>query len=259
MASKQGRFVWYDLMTPDPAAATGFYGGVVGWGTQPFEIPGMPAYTMWTRPDGGPIGGVVELGGAEREKGIPPHWMGYVSVADVDAAATRVDKLGGRVMHEPCDIPTVGRFTVIADPQGAVVALYTSLNPGEEAGEPRPGDVSWHELATTDHEAAFAFYSELLGWQVHEDMDMGDGWIYRIYGLPETPLGGIFTKPAEMPGPPAWLYYATVADLDTAVDRITAGGGAVLNGPMEVPGGDRIVQAVDPHGALFALHCPAGG
>ncbi|MCL7937136.1 MAG: VOC family protein, partial [marine benthic group bacterium] len=93
----------------------------------------------------------------------------------------------------------------------------------------------------------------LFGWKKHEDMDMGEYGIYRIYGGDGPPLGGIMTRPPEMPIG-AWLFYVTVNDIDAAVERVKAGGGQVLNGPMEVPGGDRVAQCQDPQGAMFALH-----
>ncbi len=83
---------------------------------------------------------------------------------------------------------------------------------------------------------------------------MGPGGIYQIYGHKGAPLGGMFNKPDEMPGPPMWLYYVSVDDVNQSVEKVTALGGQVLNGPMEVPGGDLIAQCVDPQGALFALH-----
>jgi predicted enzyme related to lactoylglutathione lyase len=85
-------------------------------------------------------------------------------------------------------------------------------------------------------------------------MDMGPGGIYQIYGQGGAPLGGMFNKPDEMPGPPMWLYYVSVDDVNIAVERVVELGGQVLNGPMEVPDGDLIAQCVDPQGALFALH-----
>ena len=87
-----------------------------------------------------------------------------------------------------------------------------------------------------------------------EAMDMGDAGIYQIYGRHGIPLGGMFNKPAEMPGPPGWLYYIRVEDVRGAADRVHRLGGRVLNGPMEVPGGDLIAQCMDPQGAMFALH-----
>lgn len=258
MADDRGCFVWYDLMTPDKDAAIAFYREVTGWGTQEWEGGAWP-YTMWTAGEA-PLGGIVPMGEAEREKGLPPHWLAYVFVPDVDAAATQAEGLGGKVMHPPTDIPGAGRFTVIADPQGAVLALFTpSSDSSGETGPPAVGRFSWHELATSDWRGAFEFYSRLLGWEQLEAMDMGEHGIYQLYGHGGAPLGGMFTRPADMPGPPAWLYYVRVADLDAAAERVTASGGTVLHGPMDVPGGDRIAQCLDPQGAFFALHWTAQG
>jgi predicted enzyme related to lactoylglutathione lyase len=119
------------------------------------------------------------------------------------------------------------------------------------------GEVSWHELATTNHEEAFEFYTTLFGWQKTDAMDMGEMGTYQMYG-PESDeavtYGGIFNKPPDMPAPPHWLYYIRVDDIHAAVDRVKENGGQVLNGPMEVPGGDQIAQCLDPQGAAFALH-----
>lgn len=254
--ANQGRFVWYDLMTTDPAAAIGFYTSLVGWGTQEWKGPSM-AYTMWANGET-PLGGVMELPKEAHANGAPPHWLAYVAVADVDRTASRAKKLGGKVVHDPTDIPSVGRFAVIQDPQGAMIAIYRSANEtaGVVVAQPAVGDFCWHELATTDHRAACEFYVELFGWEKHEAMDMGEAGIYQIYGRSGQPLGGMFDRPCEMPGPPAWLSYITVPDVRTAVGRVAELGGHVLNGPMEVPGG-LIAQCLDPQGAMFALHSSA--
>jgi hypothetical protein len=252
--SNEPGFVWYDLMTTDLESAESFYTRLLGWGTQPFEGGSMP-YTMWTA-GGEPIGGLMDLPEQARAAGAPPNWMAYVMVENLGASSRRVVELGGRVEVPPTDIPGAGAFAVIADPQGAVLGLYQSREPVAGCETPSgPGRFSWHELATSDLEGGFRFYAELFGWGVVEDMDMGPAGVYRLYG-PEgcMPLGGMFTKPAEMPGPPCWVYYITVGDLDEAVAQVATLGGAVVHGPMEVPGGDRIAQCTDPQGALFALH-----
>jgi len=244
----RGRFVWCDLMTSDPQAAQQFYGKVVGWGTQAWEGP-VP-YTMWTN-NGAPLGGIMDL----PRPGTPPHWLAYISTPDCDAAATQVKELGGQVHHGPEDIPNVGRFAVAADPQGAYFALFTpSMEGSDEEPEPKVGEFSWHELATTDHGAANTFYTQLFGWDKQGEFDMGGGWMYLMFGRKGRELGGMFTKTAEMPGPPAWLHYIKVDGADAAVERIKSAGGQVINGPMEVPGGDWIAQAIDPQGAFFAVH-----
>jgi predicted enzyme related to lactoylglutathione lyase len=252
-----GRFVWYDLMTTDPLGAKAFYNQLVGWGTKAWDGGDMP-YTMWVAGTE-PIGGVGELHEDARAAGAPPHWLAYVAVTDVEASCERAAELGGTVLHPATDIPGAGRFAIVQDPQGAVFAVYHSDTLSE--GPPPPpaiGNISWHELATSDLEAAFSFYRELFGWEVKDDLDMGGGWMYRLYGPPDgMPLGGMFTKPAEMPGPPMWLYYISVPDVAEVAPRVKELGGTLLNGPMEVPGGDTIAQCMDPQGAVFALHSRA--
>ncbi|HKI03910.1 MAG TPA: VOC family protein [Thermoanaerobaculia bacterium] len=249
--SNCGRFVWYDLMTPDPEAAKAFYTAVAGWGTQLFE---SMAYTMWTAGET-PVGGIMKLPDEAVSGGAQPHWLAYVSVANVDATTARAQELGGKVLVPPTDIPTVGRYSVITDPQGASIATFTPENAAQEApAKPPVGDFSWHELATTDAEAAFSFYSELFGWAKTSAMDMGPMGVYQMYGCGEVPFGGMFPKPKEMPGPPAWLHYARVADVNASVEAVKQNGGKVLMGPHEVPGGDLIVQIMDPQGGMFAVH-----
>jgi hypothetical protein len=255
-AGKQGQFVWYDLMTSDPKAAEDFYGKLIGWGTQPMDGGDKP-YTMWTNNET-PIGGVMELPEEARAAGAPPNWIAYVAVEDVDATVEQAVGLGGSTLHPPTSIEGAGRFAILADPQGAAFAVYTHA--GEEegpSGPPQVGQFSWNELATSDYKKAFAFYSEIFGWKPQEAMDMGEAGIYQLYGLGDAPLGGMFNKPDEMPGPPMWLYYVSVDDVTTAVEKVKELGGQVVNGPMEVPGGDFIAQCLDPQGALFALHSSA--
>lgn len=249
----KGRFVWYDLLTPDPDAAISFYTELLGWGTDIFAGADKP-YTMWTN-NGAPIGGVMQL---PEGAAAPPNWLAYVSSPDLHKTVERARELGAEIVHEPQEIPTVGSFAVVQDPQGAVQAVYTPANivPGHD-GPPQPGEFSWHELATSDHDAALEFYSDLYGWKAGEAMDMGPMGTYQIYVRGEMPLGGIFKKPDEIPGPPFWLYYAMVDDVDQKIQRVKDLGGKILNGPMEVPGGDKIAQCLDPQGAAFALHSRA--
>jgi len=255
MASdNRGQFVWYDLVTSDPGAAEGFYRQLIGWSTQEWEGGGAP-YTMWTNREK-PLGGVMEMRDEVRAAGAPPHWMAYVEVDDIQGTVAKVEGTGGGVLHQPTEIPGAGSFAVLSDPQGAAFAIYSSEGAasGDSKGPPQVGEFSWNELATTDYKGAFAFYSELFGWEPKEAMDMGDAGIYQVYGRGDMPLGGMFNKPDEMAGPPMWLYYIRVEDVDAAVDKVVELGGQVVNGPIEVPGGDRIAQCLDPQGALFALH-----
>jgi predicted enzyme related to lactoylglutathione lyase len=247
--SNIGRFVWYDLLTTDPEASVSFYSHVIGWKSQPFEQD----YTMFTS-EQGPLAGTTGLPEQAKNMGAPPHWASNVAVADADATVALAKKLGGRVFKEPTDYPKVGRLAVIGDPQGAPIHVFRPNQPMTLHDSSKPGEFVWSELLTTDHEAAFGFYSALFGWEKIRDFDMGGMGKYLIYGTRGKELGGMFTKSKDMPMPPMWTYYVQVADLDAAILRARAKGARLMNGPMEVPGGARIAQLSDPQGAAFALH-----
>jgi len=246
-----GRFVWYELMTTDVAAARAFYAAVIGWNVVDVSMPGM-AYALFTTGKT-TVSGVLGLSEDARKKGANPRWLGYVGVNDVDAAAKRVRQLGGAVHVPPMDIPNISRFSIVADPQMATLALFKGLQPAQQRPvEPdETGRVSWHELLAADWEKAFAFYSELFGWQ-KADADTGPRGTYQMFSAGEQTIGGMFTKPPVVPDP-FWLYYFSVEDIDAAAKRVMAGGGQIIEGPVGVPSGSWIARCVDPQGALFAL------
>jgi predicted enzyme related to lactoylglutathione lyase len=132
--------------------------------------------------------------------------------------------------------------------------LMPATLPFEQTQPPQVGDLSWNELVTTDHVAAFDFYRGLFGWEKTGQHDMGPVGVYQMFGRKGHTLGAMFNKPAGMPFPPHWLPYTRVDDIRRAADAIQASGGKVVHGPIEVPGEDWIVQAFDPQGAYFALH-----
>ena len=249
-----GHFVWYDLNTTDTTAAADFYTQVVGWGTEQWDGPND--YTMWTTPDT-QVGGLMTLPEEAKKMGAPPHWLAYVEVADIDAVAARVEESGGGVLAPPFDIPTVGRVAILRDPQGAVFAGFAPL--GEMTVRSGPGHHTWAELSTADSAAAMAWYCDVAGWTPSSEMDMGDGDMYRMFTVEgrENSLGGMMTKPAQMPMS-AWLHYVEVADLDPTLAKVAELGGRVLNGPTVVPGGDRVAQCMDPQGAMFAVFGKGG-
>jgi predicted enzyme related to lactoylglutathione lyase len=216
---------------------------------------------MWVG-DQGPLGGLSLLPAAAKQMGAPPYWQANVEVANLDETVAKVKELGGRIYHQD-EVPTVGRFAVIGDPQGAVISIFTpSSSDNQPHDTSKPGEFSWHELYTTDHEAAFAFYQQIVGWERLGEFDMGPMGKYLLWGREGKQLGGMMTTPKGMTTPdgrevpPSWMYYVTTADLDGALTRAKAKGARVLNGPMDVPGGQRIVQVMDPQGAAFALVTP---
>ena len=198
----------------------------------------------------------MQLPAEAQEAGAPSHWLAYTAVADVDATVAEAQGLGASVYVPGTDIPGAGRFAVLADPQGATFAVYTSSEPPPPEAPAVVGQFSWHELMSGDYEAGFDFYSQLFGWEKQDAMDMSEGNMYQMYSRPGSfPLGGMYNKPADWPGPPAaWLFYISVDDVRTAVEKVQELGGQLLNGPMEVPGGDLVAQCLDPQGGAFALH-----
>ena len=246
-----GRYAWYELVTTDAAAAKTFYGDVVGWRMQESPMPGM-TYTLLMTGDT-QVGGLMPMPKAACDAGAKPGWVGYISVDDVDAAATKVQSLGGVLHQAPMDIPGVGRFAMVADPQGATFNLFKSLQPGGASAPDAPGHIGWHELHTSDWPKAYGFYGAMFDWQKGDAIDMGGIGTYQLFNITDAVGGAMFNSPAAQQMP-YWQYYFSVGDIDAAVKRVTAGGGRIMHGPQEVPGGAWVVQGADPQGALFALH-----
>ena len=247
-----GRPLWYELMTSDMKAAESFYKTVVGWKTEPFEGAGRP-YTAFSRSGDVSVGGVMTK---PDEVKAPPFWAMYVGVPNLEEAASKIKRLGGKSHTEVIEIPDIGRMQMFMDPQGAAFYIIQPAS-AEQRPEAAPevGDGSWHELMTTDAPAAMKFYQQVFGWQPSQTMDMGDMGPYQMFDRPHGMIGGVMNKPPEMANvPPNWQIYFRVPDVHAAAERVKANGGQILNGPMEVPGGDWVANAMDPQGAAFGLH-----
>lgn len=247
-----GRVVWYELLTSDVKAAEQFYKEVVGWTVTPFE--GSPqAYDVWMRSADAAIGGVMAI---PQGMHFPPHWGMYIAVPRLEEAVTEIERRGGAALSPLIEVPKAGRMRTMKDPQGAAFSILEPAMAGSPPDrEPEIGEVSWHELYTTDAEGAMRFYTETFGWQPTEAMDMGEMGRYHMFARGKAFAGGMMNKPAAMAGvPPHWGFYFRVPDVHAAGERVKTNGGQVVNGPMEVPGGDWIINCLDPQGAAFSLH-----
>ncbi len=238
-----GKFVWFELVTSDVGAAKGFYGELLGWTTE-----GMPGgeYTIVNN------AGVGQAGITEPRMGEPAHWHSYVSVPDVDAAAKRAVKAGGKVLVEPFDVPTVGRMAAIQDPQGAVLSLFRAEqgDPADVATKPI-GGFYWNELWTRDDRAARAFYAEVVGFEFR-DVDMGPMGTYHVAHASGADRGGLMRSP-DAKAPPMWLPYVKVDDCDRTVARAQKLGATVLAPASDVPEIGRFSVLKDPTGAVIAV------
>ncbi len=248
------RFFWYELLTTDVAAATSFYSDVVGWTASDWGGGGEAAPYTIVNAAGRGVGGIMRLPDEVDRMGGGPAWIGYVHVDDADARTEAIRAAGGHVHREPDDIPGVGRFSVVADPQGAVFMLLAPTGDDQPPADPMtPGHVGWHELYAADWPTALAFYEAQFGWSATTDFDMGGMGTYQLFSMGGGgDDGGMMNKMPEMPMP-FWSFYFIVEGIDAAAQRVTQGGGRITMDPMEVPGGSWVLQAVDPQGAAFAL------
>ncbi len=245
-AESRGQFVWHELVTTDIAGAGAFYPRVAGWKTQAWDK--NSSYTLWVG-SAGPMGGVMPL---PEEAPASSHWMPYIAAPDMAGTFELARRLGGTVCTDVTEIPGAGSYAVLQDPQGAAFAIYCSTRP-QDNGSAEESGFSWHELATGDFDAALQFYMQLFGWGKGPTHDMGDLGYYQIFTRHGKNMGGIYKMPPGVTTP-HWLSYVRVNDVDEAARAAKAAGGRVVNGPMEVPGGDWIAQIIDPQGAAFAVH-----
>jgi uncharacterized protein len=250
MAYLHGKFVWFELMTNDVEKAKAFYSELFGWKIDGVDM-GTFTYHMAKNGENG-VGGLMAL--QEKDK-MPSSWMAYVSVPDVDAFAKKVTAAGGKIIVAPQDIPKVGRFSVVVDPQGAAFSLFKSADGDGADRQPGPGDFCWNELWTSDAKAAVKFYTETFGYTVGE-MDMGPMGMYYLLKTGDAMRGGLMKSP--VPGvPPNWLPYVGVADADGTVERAKKLGAQVTAPPSDIPDVGRFAILTDPTGATIAVLQPA--
>jgi predicted enzyme related to lactoylglutathione lyase len=260
-ASDRGSFIWYELMSPDPEGSKAFYDSVVDWNIGE-GVPEYNGYRMIGRSDGGFAGGLLPLTDEMQQHGARPAWLGYIYVEDVDATVALIERAGGKALMPAFEVPNVGRVAMVADPQGAPFYIMKPIPPANDPegksdvfSVDQPQRVRWNELATSDPDAAVDFYRSQFDWDQQGDMDMGEMGKYRFIQSGTTNIGAIMRKPPQLPMS-LWTYYIGVDDIDRAVEAINAGGGRVLNGLMEIPGGEFALNGLDPQGASFGLVGP---
>ena len=253
MGNQLGRFAWYELLTTEVAAAGAFYGEVVGWAVKDASTADL-AYTVLTAGEA-PVAGLMGLPEEGLRLGATPRWVGYIAVDDIDVKTAQIGRLGGAILVSPTD-SNIGRISLVADPQTATFALIAGPTFGQQPphGLDEPGRVGWHELLAEDQNEIFGFYGELFGWQkAAAENDPAD--LYQLFSVAGQTIGGMLTKlPSVLQ--PCWLHYFNVDDIGAAAGRVNAGGGRVLQAPIELPDGCWIVRCADPQGALFALQGP---
>jgi predicted enzyme related to lactoylglutathione lyase len=229
----------YDLRTTDPAAARAFYSEVLGFDPGGGERTDGSMLAVWL------------LHEQARARGAPPHWLGQIGVADLEATLRRLLELGSERLGPTVRASDGITYATVRDSSGAVVAV------GEDTRKPRDAPIAWHQLHTRDADRAWAEYSELFGWTHTETFDVADpAGGHRMFAWEGSSKSvGSMANTARWPGVHAhWLFYFPVGDLEAAVAKVKAHGGRVLTSPAELPNGARLAPCEDPQGAAFGLH-----
>ena len=260
MTNPHGTPIWYELLTEDASAATSFYGQVIGWTVHPAEPGGMD-YRMIGVGDGDFVGGMMQLTPEMKQSGAKARWLFYLGVDDVDATTAKITAAGGAILMPGFDMAGVGRIAMVADPQGNPFYVMRGASEAASTAWSRtaPGKCNWNELTTTDQAAGNAFYADVFGWTYPDRMEMpGDMGDYVFVEAAGETIGA--TMRASMPDQPTgWLFYFRAPDIEQAAATVKAHGGIVHMEPQEVPGGDRIIVASDPAGAMFGVVGPGAG
>ena len=250
MRAGSGRFVWHDLMTTDRDSVIPYYRELLGWSLQSVDMGSELGTYQIIHAGDQQIGGFVDL---DPDAGIPSHWIGYVSVDDVGGAAKAAEEAGGTLRMAATDIPSVGSFAIIADPEGALVCPYRPIEGrGTDAPTPADGRFCWDGLSARDPNRVGLFYSKVFGWSP------------RLENTLEAPCSGVFladdreiavivSLPEEGPQRPVWLPFVQCSDLGDRVSDVARLGGSVWQIPIVLPTGSRIAITADPSGALMGL------
>jgi predicted enzyme related to lactoylglutathione lyase len=252
-----GAFCWAELATTDDGSAKKFYTTLFGWGFEDSPAGSDMIYTTWKK-KGKSVGAMYKQG--PQEKGVPPHWNTYVSVASADASAKKAGELGGKVVLEPFDVMEFGRMAIAQDPQGAMISLWEARKHIGAEVVNEPNTLCWAELDTTDMHSAEKFYTGLFGWGVKRGGEAANETAYTEWQHDGRSIGGMMKIPKEWgPVPPNWLVYFASSDVDATAKKTGELGGAAIVPPNDIPDMGRFAVLRDPQGAVFAVFRPAMG
>lgn len=243
-----GAFSWAELATSDAAGAKTFYTKLFGWSFN--DSPAGPDMVYTTlQKNGRAVGALYQI--RPDQKGMPPNWSAYFTVASADRATARAAELGAKTLMAPFDVMEYGRMSVLQDPQGAVFSVWEprkhiGAEVVNEAGAP-----CWVELEAKDPAAAEKFYTGLFPWTAKKSDT------YTEWHLDGKGFGGMMQIPAEWgPVPPHWMVYFMVDDVDVCVAKAGGLGAAPIVPGMDIPNTGRFAVLKDPQGATFAVFQP---
>src|ERR1022692_1292355 len=222
-----GSFCWIELHTTDQTAAKSFYGSLFGWEAHDNPMGPNDFYTEF-KLQGREAAAGCTLRPDARAQGVPPYWMIYITVENTDAAVTKAQQLGGKILAPAFDVMDVGRMAVIQDPTGAVFCVWQAK---KNAG------------------IGIAQVHGTLCWADPKDKS---GYLHIKNG--EHFIGGVPPAANRKPGvPPHWMAYFQVDDVDAAASKAKEMGAKLYLPPMTMEGVGRMSVIADPQGAVFAI------
>lgn len=248
MAHLPGKFVWFEHLSNDIAAARAFYEKLFGWNAEVMPMTGTDPYVMIHNGESG-IGGY-----APTRVGAPTQWMSYLSVQDVDSSYKAALAAGAKSVVAPIDYGSAGRMATIADPTGGVFSLWrgTQGDPPEVETTP-PGGWIWNELTTQDDKTALAFYEKVFAFD-HDAMQMPEG-TYYVLKQGGKGRAGLWKAP-DASIPTMWMPYVCVVDADATASQAKQLGANVVVAPSDIPNVGRFATFIDPQGAAISILKP---
>lgn len=243
-------FCWIELATTDPDGAIRFYTSVFDWTVEQNDMGPLGFYYLFKK-NGRSAAAMYKMMADQQEQGIPPNWLSYVAVRSADDAAARARELGAQVIAGPFDAHDYGRMAIVQDAQGAVLAVWEAKKSHGAEIRDENDTLCWNELATTDADAACAFYPKLFGWTAKVTPQ------YTEWHLGERGIGGLRVIGEGEPTPPNWIPYIMVASVDGTLDKVAKAGGQSVVPPMDLEGVGRFAVIADPAGAMIALYQPS--
>jgi predicted enzyme related to lactoylglutathione lyase len=176
----------------------------------------------------------------------------YIAVDDVDAAAAKAEKLGGKILAPAFDVMDAGRMAVVQDPTGAVFCLWRANKSTGIGIAQVNGTLCWADLSTPDPQRGSEFYSALLGWNIAADPKDPSGYLHIKNG--EQYIGGVPPTLHRQVGVPAhWMAYFQVDDVDATAAKAKELGANLYLPPMTMEGVGRMSVIADPQGAVFSI------
>jgi len=246
----EGAPCWFELGTTDQKGGNQFYTSLFGWSVSDNPIGPDQFYSTY-RKDGSAVGAAYTLSPEMQAQGVPPHWVVYFAVKDVDAVVAKIPQLGGAVIQPAFDVMELGRMAVVRDPTAALFCLWQAKqhSGAEVFGE--MNTICWTELATRDTEKAKRFYSDLFGWTTK---DSTGGQPYTEFAVAGRGTGGILPiEDSWGDVKPFWSIYCRVDDCEAMAEKIKQQGGQVKHPPFDVPQVGRMAVVADPQGAIFQI------